>query len=87
MNPIFQMVPGLNPLNQQPARTRMINPIQRANYIYQAMRNPVEFVKQQFPDVPEEISNDPNQILDYLRRTRGISDEQLRQILNPFPMK
>lgn len=63
------------------------NPMQRAGYILRALMNPSAFVKQQFPDVPDNIMNDPNQVLQYIQRTRGISDDQLRQIMsaNPIP--
>lgn len=47
------------------------NPMQRAQIIANAMRDPVSFVKQQFPDIPENIINDPNAILNYLQQTRG----------------
>ena len=47
------------------------NPMQQANFVMQAMRNPVAFVSEQFPDVPENIRNNPNEVLNYLQRTRG----------------
>ena len=56
------------------------NPLQRMQYIMEAIRNPAAFVKQQFPDIPENIQNDPNEILRYLQRTRGITDQQIQQI-------
>ena len=62
-----------------------LTPIQKANAIMQALRNPAVFVRQQFPDIPEEISNDSNQILRYIQQTRNISDAQLSQIMNQFP--
>ena len=77
MNPLYQM------LSQQVPRQsgmQFNNPIQKANYIMQAMRNPAAFIKQQFPDIPDNISNDPNQILNYLQRTRGISNQQIQQL-------
>lgn len=59
----------------------MINAYQRANQIMQSMQNPAAFVKQQFPDVPDNILNDPNQVLQYLQQTRNISNAQLQQML------
>lgn len=56
------------------------NPLQRMQYVMEAMRNPAAFVKEQFPDIPENIRNNPNEILRYLQRTRGISDQQIQQI-------
>lgn len=56
------------------------NPAQKVAYVMQAMRNPAAFVKQQFPDIPDEISNNPDAILEYLQRTRGISSAQIQQL-------
>lgn len=61
------------------------NPMQKVQYIMQAMQNPVVFVKQQFPDVPDNILSDPNQVLRYLQQTRGISNDQINQIVGQFP--
>lgn len=59
----------------------MISAYQRANQIMQSMQNPAAFVKQQFPDVPDNILNNPNQVLQYLQQTRNISNAQLQQML------
>lgn len=56
------------------------NPMQKMQYIMNAMTNPAAFARQQFPDIPENIQNNPNEILNYLQRTRGISDQQIQQI-------
>ena len=76
-----------NPLfNQMPAQPPMpMNPMQRMNMVMQAMRNPAAFVRQAFPDIPEGIQNDPNQILGYLQKTRGITDQQIQQIRAQMP--
>ena len=60
----------INPQPQQP-RVKFNNPMQQAQYIAQAMRNPIAFVQEQFPDVPENIRNNPNAVLQYLSQTRG----------------
>lgn len=65
----------LNPL------LNMMGAFQRANQIMQTIQNPAAFVKQQFPDVPDGIINDPNQVLQYLQQTRNISNEQLQSII------
>lgn len=59
----------------------MMGAFQRANQIMQTIQNPAAFVKQQFPDVPDGIINDPNQVLQYLQQTRNISNEQLQSII------
>ena len=58
----------------------MIIAYQKVNQIMQSMQNPAAFVKQQFPDIPDNILNDPNQILHYLQQTRGVSNEQIQQM-------
>lgn len=65
---------------QQNSGMQFQNPIQKANYILETLRNPAAFVKQQFPDIPENIQNNPDDILRYLQRTRGISDQQIQQL-------
>ena len=62
------------------AGPQFMNPAQKVAYVIQAMRNPAAFVRQQFPDIPDEISNNPDAILDYLQKTRGISTEQIQQL-------
>ena len=59
----------------------MIFAYQKVNQIMQSMQNPAAFVKQQFPDIPENILNDPNQVLQYLQQTRNISNEQIQQMM------
>lgn len=81
MNPLYQMLMG----GQQRPQMGFATPIQKANAIMQALQNPAQFVRQQFPDIPEDISNDPNQILRYIQQTRNISNDQLGQIMNQFP--
>ena len=57
--------------NPQSNITKFQNPVQQAQYIMNAMRNPVAFIQEQFPDVPEDIRNNPNDVLNYLQKTRG----------------
>lgn len=61
------------------------NPFQQFSSFMQAMANPAAYLKQKFPDIPDQIQNDPNQILMYLQRTRGISNEDLQKIINTMP--
>lgn len=92
MNPLFNMLMQQQGMTQQPQQTSPMsggphfqNPIQKMNYIMQAMRNPAAFVKQAIPDLPNEIANDPNRILQYLQQTRGITNEQIQQIAGQIP--
>ena len=56
------------------------NPIQKVNYILQTMTNPGAFVKQAFPDIPDSMMNDPNQIMNYLQQSRGISNKDIQDL-------
>ena len=67
MNNWYNRINNIKPVTQ----LKFQNPSQKASYIMQAMSNPVAFVQEQFPDVPENIRNNPNDILNYLQQTRG----------------
>ncbi len=81
MNPLYAMFNSgaMNPFGQMGQ-----NPLQRA---LQAMSNPAAFVKQMFPDIPDYIQNNPNQILQYLQQTRNISNNDIQNMLmqHPYP--
>ena len=86
MNPLYnqlmgQQLPQQKPIQQPQTQT----PMQRMGYIMQAMRNPTQFVKNVIPDLPAEIANDPNRILQYLQQTRGITDAQIQQAAGMVP--
>jgi len=82
MNPLYQMIMS----KQMGSGTPVFqNPMQKMQYIMQAMQNPAAFVKQAFPDIPAEIQNNPNQILSYLQQTRHISNEQIQNLQNQLP--
>lgn len=90
MNPLYQQLMGGTPQQapaQQPGFSGMQfqNPVQKMQYIIQAMRDPVAFVRNAIPDLPPDISNDPNRILQYLQRTRGITNEQIQRIAGQIP--
>ena len=74
----------MNPLFNQP-QPKMMNPFQKMQAVMNAMQNPAAFVKQAFPDIPDGIQNDPNQILSYLQQSRGITNEQIQAIRNQLP--
>lgn len=77
---IFDQIASIGtPAQQNISNMQFANPMQMATYILQIMRNPAQFVKQQFPDIPDQIMNNPTQILQYLQQTRGISNQQIQQ--------
>lgn len=87
-NPLYQMIMGggmQQPMQpnmgmQQPAQP--MNNFSRMAMAMQAMQNPVAFVKKAFPDIPPEIENNPNQILGYLQKTRGITNQDIQNLMN-----
>lgn len=89
MNPLFNMLMG----NQsgmpqmQPTQPQQMpsTPVSRANAIYQAMMNPAAFVRQAISDLPPEIANDPNRILQYLQQTGRVTPQQIQQVANSIP--
>lgn len=60
--------------------SNMMSPFQKFNMIRQIMVNPGAFIKQRFPDIPDQIMNDPNQILNYLQQTRGITNQDIQNV-------
>lgn len=89
MGPLYQqimgmMMPSNAPTNMKPVQQAPVitNPVQLMQYAMQAMRNPAEFVKQHIKDIPADIQNDPNQILLYLQRTRGLTNQDIQHALS-----
>lgn len=85
MNPLYDQLMGRMAPQQNSGIPQFHNPVQKMQYIMQAMRNPAAFVRQAIPDLPQSISNDPNQILRYLQQTRGISDQQIQMLVEQMP--
>lgn len=80
-NPLYQQLMGGMPQQQQFSQYQQ-TPMNRMMLAMQAMQNPAAFVKNAFPDIPDEIQNDPNQILGYLQRTRGITNQDIQNLMN-----
>lgn len=81
MNKWLERINGVksaSPSQSTAPRVQFRTPMERTQYIMNAMRNPVAFVQEQFPDVPENIRNNPDAVLQYLQQTRG---EQFIQML------
>ena len=88
-NPLYEamMGPRTGQVPQTAPAPSFMNPVQKMQCIMQAMQNPAAFVKQALPDIPDQIANDPNQILQYLQQTRGITNQQIQQILGAVPYR
>lgn len=79
MNPLYQqLMNGAVPSSTAPS----FMPIAKMQAIMNAIQNPAAFIKQAFPDIPEDIQNDPSKILGYLQKTRNISNDQIQQLMN-----
>lgn len=73
------------PFSQTSGAGQFLSPYQKMQQVMSAMNNPAAFLKQRFPDIPDDIMYDPNQILQYLQRTRGITNEDINQIQGGIP--
>ena len=74
------------PMSSQPVfNLAAMNPMQKLQFAYQAMSNPPAFVKQFFPDIPDSIQFNPNQILQYLQQSRQIPNSQIQNLVNQYP--
>lgn len=88
MNPLYNMLVGQAPTQsyqqsyQQPT---FQNPVQKANYIMQAMTNPAAFVRQAIPNLPPEISNNPNQILQWMQQNGMVTQQDIQNAANSIP--
>lgn len=85
MNPIYVQQMAQQMSNVQQAPIASMNPFQKIQYAFQAMRNPAMFAKRYFPDIPAQIMNDGNQVLQYLQQTRNISNDQIQTLVNQYP--
>lgn len=65
-----------------PAHRPPQNPAERMQAVVQAMQNPFGYLRQVFPDIPAYMANNPGQIMQYLQRTRNISQEDIRATVN-----
>lgn len=83
-NPWYDKVNNGNammPAQQQP---NMFNVM---GQISQAMQNPQAFAMQAFSDVPPQMWNNPEQALQHIMQTRGLTQADVQNMINslPFP--
>lgn len=86
-NPLFDMYANqAQPqMPQMPVMPNMTNPMQRAAYMMEAMRNPAAFVRNVFPNMPREISNDANRVLQWMQQNLGVTQQDIRNVQNQIP--
>ena len=80
MNNWYNRINGAQASPSVPQHVAFQNPMQAMQYAINTVRNPAQFVKEQFPDIPDNIMTDPDAILRYLQRTRGINDQIIQNI-------
>ena len=63
------------------------NPIQKMQYIMQAMTNPAQFVRQHLRGVPEEAFSDPtgNAVLRYMQQNMGVTQQDIQNVSAQIP--
>ena len=84
MNPFFQNGMMRAPQTMQAPASPMMAMLQQATNIYQTIMNPQAFMKQYYPNVPENYRSSPEQLLQYLQQT-GQVNPQMLSFLNQFP--
>ena len=78
MSMMYDMFGGMGQ-PMMPAQVPM-NPMQRMQMVMSAMRNPMGYLKQKFPDIPDQYANNPSTILQYLQQTRGITNQDIQNV-------
>ena len=87
MNPLYNMLMGQQ--NNMSAGPQFVNPMQKMQYILQAMRNPAAFVKQHLPNIPEDAYKDPsgNGVLQYMMNNMGVTQQDISNAANQIPRR
>lgn len=82
-----QQIPAMRSAPMVSGIPQFANPMQKAAYIMQAMRNPAAFVKQHMPDIPDEVLRDPtgNSALQYMQQNMGLTQQDIAYAQNQIP--
>lgn len=86
MNPLYNMLTNGQNGPSQPVSPQMNNippmpmnglqgVVERARSM---MQNPMQVVRQMIPGLPDQIANDPNQIINWLQQTGRVSPQQIQ---------
>ena len=89
MNPLFQAlngavgasVPGMSNTPSAPMGGplgSLQNVMQRAQQIAGSFQNPQQIVRQYLPDAQAEISNDPDQLVNWLQQTGRVTPQTVQ---------
>ena len=63
-----------------------MNPFEIMTMLRNLKTNPTQFLLQQRLNVPQDISNDPNKIIQYLLSTNQVSQEQVNAAYQQMAM-
>lgn len=63
-----------------------MNPFEIMTMLRNLKTNPAQFLLQQRLNVPQDISNDPNKIIQYLLSTNQVSQEQVNTAYQQMAM-
>lgn len=97
MNPFYNMImsqqhqgmQGISPPStlQISGIPQFTNPIQKMQYIMQAMNNPMQFVREHVRGIPEYAFNDltGNSILQYMQQYGGVTQQDIQNAANQIP--
>ena len=96
MNPLYNMLTAGQNGPSQPLVPQMNNvpsgPLNGVQSVLDRarsmMQNPMQAVRQMIPGLPENIANDPNQIINWLQQTGRISPQQIQtaqQLMQMMP--
>lgn len=66
MNPIFNgMMQGV---------------MQKAQQLAGTLQNPQQLVQRFFPDAPAQVTNNPEQLLNWMKQTGRVNDQQIQMV-------
>ena len=66
MNPIFNgMMQGV---------------MQKAQQLAGTLQNPQQLVQRFFPDAPVQVANNPEQLLNWMKQTGRVNDQQIQMV-------
>lgn len=84
-HPLQQYIPQQLQKPQVPVNYR--NPFRMMQSFALAMQNPVAFVKQNLPEIPEHVFNDPtgNSVLQYMMQNLGVTQQDIQNVSNQIP--
>lgn len=88
-HPLYNVLYGMPQQLPQPAMygRPYPNPMQQAASFMAAMRNPVAFIRQNLPGIPEEAYNDPsgNAVLQYMMTNMGVTPQDVQNAVGQMP--